>query len=486
MSSLHPKFPLKAKAKAKATALAAMMILSGCAVLGPDYTPPEQAVPATWSQAGADSGQGTQDLSQWWIALGDPALTDLINQALADSPDLQKARAKLREARARRALAEAAFQPVLSASGSASRSKSSKETGGGATRNLFSAGLDASWEADVFGGMRRGEEAAQADLEAVRASLHDTQVSLAAEVALNYVSLRAYQQRLAIARASEASQAETLQLTDWRAQAGLTTVLDVDQARSSLEQTRARIPTLETGLAEARHRLAILQGRPPGSLDERLAGVADIPAIPDRVVLGIPADTLRQRPDVRAAERSLAAETARIGVAEAKRHPGFTLDGSLGLEALTLGGLTGGNALAGSLLARVTGTLLDGGRLAQQVEIQNAVQAHALASYRATALTALEEVENALVSLSRGRQRQASLRKAEAAAASAAELARQQYQAGLVDFQNVLSSQRTLLDTRDSLKSSQADTAGALVQLYKALGGGWAHTPDSPDSSSRP
>ena len=481
MSNRRPDVPVRTFA----AGLAVLMLLGGCTTLGPDYAPPEQAIPTTWSQAGAGMTQATQDLSKWWTGLQDPMLTDLITQALADSPDLQKAQAKLRESRARRALAGAGKQPTLTASGSASRNKSSKETSSGVTRNLFSVGLDASWEADVFGGIQRGVEAAQADLEATQASLHDTQVSLAAEVALNYVNLRAYQQRLAIARASEASQAETLQLTDWRAQAGLTTSLDVDQARTSLEQTRAQIPVLETGLVEARHRLAILLGQAPGKLDERLSGAGDIPAIPDRVMVGIPADTLRQRPDVQAAERSLAAETARIGVAEAKRYPSFTLGGSLGLEALTLGGLTGGNALAGSLLANVAGTLFDGGRLEQQVEIQNAVQAQALATYRATVLTALEDVENALVSLSNGRQRQASLRNAEAAAASAADLARQQYQAGLVDFQSVLTSQRTLLDVRDSLKSSQADTATALVQLYKALGGGWSNTSDSPDSSSR-
>lgn len=481
MSNRRPDFP----AKSFAAGLAVLMLLGGCTTLGPDYTPPEQALPTTWSQAGAGTTQGTQDLSQWWTGLQDPMLTDLVAQALADSPDLQKAQAKLREARARRSLAGAGSQPTLTASGSASRNKSSKETGSGVTRNLFSVGLDASWEADVFGGIRRGEEAAQADLEATQASLHDTQVSLVAEVALNYVNLRAYQQRLAIVRASEASQVETLQLTDWRAQAGLTTSLDVDQARTSLEQTRAQIPVLETGLAEARHRLAILLGRAPGSLNARLFSAGDIPAIPDQVVVGIPADTLRQRPDVQAAERSLAAETARIGVAEANRYPSFTLGGSLGLEALTLSGLTGGNTLAGSLLASVAGTLFDGGRLEQQVEIQNAVQAQALATYRATVLTALEEVENALVSLANGRQRQASLLSAEAAAASAADLAHQQYQAGLVDFQSVLTSQRTLLDVRDSLKSSQADTATALVQLYKALGGGWSNKHDSPDSSSR-
>ena len=468
-----------------AAALAAMAVLAGCTTLGPDYAPPAQALPVAWSQVSKTALPDADDLSHWWTRLGDPLLSELVTRALADSPTLHQAQAKLRQARARLALAGAGQQPTLTASGSASRNRSSEEAGSGATRSLYSIGLDASWEADVFGGIRRTQEAAQADMEASLASLHGTRVSLAAEVALNYLSLRASQQRLEIARASVASQAETLQLTDWRAQAGLTTALDVDQARASLEQTRARLPLLEAGVHEAGHRLAILLGQAPGSQDERLAAVQDLPALPQRVAVGIPADTLRQRPDVRAAERSLAAETARIGVAEAQRFPGITLGASLGLEALTPAGLAR-DALAASLLARVTGTLFDGGRLEGQVEIQRAVQAQALAAYRSSVLTALEEVENALVALAREHQRQARLASAEGATASAAQLARQQYLAGLVDFQSVLSSQRTLLDLRDSLKSSQADGASALVRLYKALGGGWSPLADSPNPSSEP
>jgi len=189
----------------------------------------------------------------------------------------------------------------------------------------------------VFGGLRRSEEAAQADLEASEASLHDVQVSLVAEVALNYVELRSFQARLDIAKANAASQTETLQLTQWRAQAGLTSALDVEQARANLEQTRAQIPTLETGRTEAEHRLEILLGQRPGTLTNTLADSIGLPHLPARVTVGIPADTLRQRPDVRTAERKLAAETARIGVAEAERYPNFSLSGSLGLEAYGLG-----------------------------------------------------------------------------------------------------------------------------------------------------
>lgn len=464
--------------------------LSGCGLMGPDYRPALPWVPAAWSRA-ATATQAPQTaasapseetarhpaLAAWWTHLGDPLLVELVDQALAGSADLAAARARLRQARARRALAGAEFYPTVTATGAASRAGSSEQAGAGATGNLFSAGFDASWEPDLFGATRRGAEAAQADLEATQASLDASRVSLAAEVAVNYVELRAYQGRLAIARANAASQAETLRLTDWRAQAGLVTALDVAQASTQLDQTRAGIPTLETSLAEAKNRLAILTGQPPGSLEERLSGSGSIPAVPDGVLTGIPVDALRQRPDVRAAERTLAAETARIGVAEAQRYPNLGLSGYLGLESLTLGGLTGGNALAGSLLASLTGTLFDGGRLQLGVEIQHAVQAQALAAYESAVLTALEDVENALAALDNGRRRGQTLGRAAQSAAAAEQLARQQYAAGLVDFETVLTTQRTLLTVQDHLKSSESDTATALIQLYKALGGGWGDEP---------
>jgi NodT family efflux transporter outer membrane factor (OMF) lipoprotein len=358
--------------------------------------------------------------------------------------------------------------------------KASGESGGGGTANRFSAGFDASWELDVFGGLRRGVEAAEADLEASEASLRDTQVSLAAEVALDYVELRAFQAALDIARANAVSQAETLQLTQWRAQAGLTSTLDVEQARANLEQTRAQIPSLETSRAEAEQRLAILLGQPPGALAGRLANPSGIPRLPARVTVGIPAEALRQRPDVRVAERKLAAETARIGVAEAQAYPNFSLSGSLGLEALTIGALSSGNAVARSVLGSVAAPIFDAGRIRQQVNIQTAVQEQALISYEATVLNALAEVENALAALANTRQRQENLRDAVQAARLAARLARYRYSAGLIDFQTVLDTERTVLTVEDKLTLSEADGVKALIQLYKALGGGWSPAPANP------
>ncbi|MDZ7583846.1 MAG: efflux transporter outer membrane subunit [Thiobacillus sp.] len=460
--------------------------LSGCAAVGPDYVPPATGVPAGWARLDPAAqpvahAAASGDLGQWWQSLNDPLLSELIAEALQASPDLRSAQAKLRESRARRTATAAGQYPGVTASGSASRNRSSGEAGSGATRNFFSAGFDASWELDVFGGVRRSVEAAEADLASTEASLENTRVSLAAEVALNYVGVRALQNRLGIARANLASQSETLQLTDWRAQAGLVSSQDVEQARSNREQTGAQVPTLETSLAEAEHTLDILLGRPPGTLHARLTAANGLPAVPDRIAVGIPADTLRQRPDVRAAERRLAAETARVGVAAAARYPSFNLSGSIGLDALTIGALGNSGAAASSLFAGISGPIFNAGRLRAQVEIQDAVREQVQVTYEQTVLTALQEVENALVSLARNREREQALTHAAEAARNAAQMAQQRYRSGLVDFQSVLDTERNVLSIEDSLASSRADGVLALIRLYKALGGGW-----SPQAATRP
>lgn len=455
------------------------LCMAGCVSVGPDYVPPPAEAPAQWSRWGATGAPelraaAPKDLSQWWYGLHDALLSDLIGQALRASPDLRSAQARLREARARLVVAGAARFPGVDVSASASRSHAGGTAGSGGTRNFFSAGFDAGWELDVFGGVRRGVEAARADVEASAASLDDTRVSLAAEVALDYVQVRALQIRLGIARDNLASQTETLQLTEWRAQAGLASSQDVEQARSNREQTRAQIPVLETTLAETEHSLDILLGEPPGTLRGRLAMQAALPAVPAQIAVGIPADTLRRRPDVRAAERRLAAETARVGVAEAARYPSFALSGSIGVEALTLGGLGESGAGTSSLLASITAPIFHAGRLRAQVDIQDAVREQAEVAYRQTVLAALQEVESALVALTRSREREQALTIAAASARSAAELARDRYSVGLIDFQSVLDTERNVLAVEDNLASTRADTVLALIRLYKALGGGWS------------
>jgi NodT family efflux transporter outer membrane factor (OMF) lipoprotein len=462
LSARHARLPL----------LVATIVLGGCAAVGPDYVAPSTpSLPATWSGATAAASASALELSVWWEQMGDPVLSDLVVQAMQGNADLRRAQARLEQVRALRDVASAQRAPSVSAGVSGSASRTSNTPG---TVRSSNAGFDASWEIDVFGGKRRALEAAQADLQSTAATLEATRVSLAAEVARNYVDLRVAQKRLAIARSNLASQSETLQLTEWRAQAGLVGSLDVEQARANREQTRAQIPTLQTGIAEAQHRLGVLLGVAPAALQDRLDPAASVPQAPEQIAAGIPADVLRQRPDVRAAERTLAAETARVGQAEAARYPSFSLSGSIGLEALSFDGLTNGATHTRSLLASITGPVFDAGRLRRQADAQRAVAAGAQASYESTVLTALEEVENALVDIRNTRTRRAALGAALEAARNAALLARNRYTGGLIDFQTVLDTERTVLALEDSLATSEGDSVLAVVQLYKALGGGWS------------
>jgi len=448
-------------------------LMTSCAMVGPDYIRPETDIPERWVHAHDYNATPTQGLSEWWLKFDDAILGQLVKEALEASPDLRLAQAKLVEARARRDLAGGNRFPTVTASLSGSRSRSSAKAGSGVTSNMFNAGFDASWEPDVFGGVRRGIEAAEAVAAASQADLQNVQVTLVAEVVLNYVELRSFQNRLVIARSNLAAQSETLQITEWREQAGLVTALEVEQARANVEQTRAGIPVLNSNLIEVKNRLAILLGKHPAALNAKLDEAARLPAVPNQVAIGIPADTLRQRPDVRAAEQRLIAETARIGQQVAELYPGFNLGGTFGWKALTLGTLGSAGTIASSLIGSVTQTVFDAGRIRNQISVQNAVQEQALVSYEKTVLTALEDVENALASYANNRERQKALRVAAISSRNAAELARLRFESGLVDFRTVLDTERTRLSTEDSLASSEAEGLTSLISLYKALGGGW-------------
>lgn len=470
----------------KLAGVALALLLAGCAV-GPDYRTPEVSVPAAWHSAmkgGLKSvSPEAAQLAQWWNGLDDPQLSRLIEQATANNLDLKQAQARLREARARRGISAADRFPTLNAGASANRSRSSEEMGfgGGNVSETWSAQFDASWELDVFGGKRRALESATANLEASQEDLRDVQVSLLAEVALNYVEVRAYQARLAIAQSNLATQSETWQIARWRYEAGLTTQLDEDQARLNLEQTRAQLPTLQTGLEQSKNRLAVLLGRKPGELAE-LETAAAIPQTPAEVAVGIPADTLRQRPDLRRAERQLAAATAQVGVATAALYPNFSLSGTLGLQALSSTNLLQSSARMFSVVANAGWVLFDAGRIRQNIEVQNALQEQALIRYESAVLGALRDVENALVAYAEEQNRRVALANAVQAAQSAAGLAASQYAAGLIDFQAVLDTQRSLLNLQDQLSQSDAAILSNLARLYKTLGGGW--TTESPGDKS--
>jgi NodT family efflux transporter outer membrane factor (OMF) lipoprotein len=455
------------------------LILSGCVSVGPDYTKVEPDAPIKWHTELA-GGLTTEDfqpetLACWWAALNDPKLESLVERAVKGNLDLKNARAKIREARALRGISRAGLFPTLDAGGSAIRSRSSENSGTGKEIKLYSAGFDAGWELDIFGRTRRAIEAAQADLEATHEELHDVLVSLLAEVALNYVEVRTYQSRLAVTEANIKSQKKTYELNRSRYQAGIIDDLAVQQSLYNLENTRSQIPTLQTGLEAAKNRLAVLLGKKPGEVHQELAEKKPIPMLPVTVAVGIPAETLRHRPDIRRAERNLAAQTARIGVATADLYPKFRLMGTIGLESISTGDFLESASRTWSIGPGISWNIFHGGAIRQNIKVQSALQEQALIQYESAVLKAQEEVENVLVAYAREQRRRESLARATDAAKRAVLLARDQYQAGLVDFSNVLIAQRSLLSFQDELAQSKGAVVSNLVRLYKALGGGWKY-----------
>jgi len=462
---------LRRRRRALAVAVPALL-LGACAAVGPDYVAPDSRAPVQWSSpldGGLDArAEPAKALAQWWTKLGDPLLSDLERRAVAGNPNLAKAKARLREARARRAISATAPYPTVDARGAGTRSGS-----GGAPRDLYTTGLDARWELDLFGGKQRALEAAEADAQASEQDLRGTLVSLLAELALDYVDVRTFQSRLATAKANLRIQEETYHIAQWRYQAGLATELEVEQAHYNLLQTRALVPSLQIGLAQSANALAVLLGEPPGSLRDTLARPAPIPVTPLAVAVGVPADALRHRPDVRAAERRLAAQTARIGVATADLYPSLSLVGSIGLEALVPSALLNAAARTFSIGANAKWRAFDAGSIRANIAAQGALAAQALETYRAAVLTALRKVEDAMIAYARKQERRRALIEAAGAAERAVGLARDRYRSGLIDFQVVLDSQRSLLSLQDSLAVSKGAVTSGLVRLYKALGGGW-------------
>lgn len=453
------------------------LILNGCVSVGPDYTKVEPDAPIKWHTELA-GGLTTKDfqpetLACWWAALNDPELESLVERAVKGNLDLKNARAKIREARALRGISRTGLFPTLDAGGSAIRSRGSENSGTGKEIKLYSARFDAGWELDIFGRTRRAIEAAQADLEATHEELHDVLVSLLAEVALNYVEVRSYQSRLAVTDANIKSQKETYELNRSRYQAGIIDDLVVQQSLYNLEHTRSIIPTLQTGLEAAKNRLAVLLGEKPGEIHQELAEKKPIPMLPVTVAVGIPAETLRHRPDIRRAERNLAAQTARIGVATAELYPKFRLMGTIGLESISTGDFLESASRTWSIGPGISWNIFHGGAIRQKIRVQSALQEQALIQYESAVLKAQEEVENVLVAYAKEQRRRESLARATDAAKRAVLLAMDQYQAGLVDFSNVLIAQRSLLSFQDELAQSKGSVVSNLVRLYKALGGGW-------------
>ena len=498
---------------------ASLGLLSLSCTVGPNYRAPDEAMPAAWGQAATPSATRPSVattrpvvITQWWATFNDPVLDALVVRAANANLDLRQARARVIEARASRAAAGTALFPSLDVNPSYQHTRVSQNGvagfggggggGGGVGVNpqpgaagsgaipggafpsefdLYQAGFDASWEIDVFGGTRRAIEAADADLAASVEQRRDVLVTVLAEVARNYVELRGLQRRLDTARANLAAQRETLDITRDRAKNGVTTQLDVTRAVALVETTAATLPTLEAAVRQSIDRLALLTGRAAADDDDFAAGLlrpAATPTAPAEVPVGLPSDLLRRRPDVRAAERELAAATARVGVVTADLFPRFSLTGAAGLQSLDAGNLLDWDSRFYSLGPSVRWNLFDAGRVRANIAIQDARVDRALAAYEKTVLTAVQETHTALVNYANEQTRRRSLREAADANRTSLDLARQQYRQGLVDFLAVLDAQRNLLASEDALAQSDQAVASDLVAIYKALGGGWeAETP---------
>lgn len=469
--------------------LVALASLAACSV-GPDYRPPSTAVlktPPAFPSLPADAVEA--DLARWWRGFDDAVLTGLVERGLAANLDIATAGARVEQARASLRAARGAQLPQVDVSTSVTRSVGRDESsfidpttgltiGTGGDTTVYRANLGAAWEADVFGGLRRNTEAARADAEAAAENLHFARLTVAADIGAAYLDARAAQARLAIARNNLASQGETVEIVGWRVQAGLVSSLDLEQARQLRAQTEANIGTLESAYANAVNRIAVLIGEAPGAVNALIAPTAPIPLPAAPAPGALPADIVSRRPDVRSSERALAAEVARIGVATADLYPALRLSGSFGGSGLSLGDLA--STSLGNLVAGISAPIFNGGQLRARVVGQRASADAAFATYRQSVLTAIEEVDNGYAALAAAQKREAALTAADEASRNATLYARSQYRAGLIDFQSLLESERSLFSSQDSRAAARADRARAYVQLYRALGGGWQAAPPAP------
>jgi outer membrane protein, multidrug efflux system len=459
-------------------------LLAGCAV-GPDYMPPKAETPEGWHNPPDPAlVPEAAAIREWWTVFNDPLLTQLVKDAIEDNRDLKVAVARVKEARAQLGVAVGEWFPQADAYGDVERSrKSDNALMAVGTNTTYSLGIASNWEIDVFGRISRSVESATAHYEASEEDRNDVLVSLCAEVARTYLAVRTLQTRLEASRGNIESQKQVVQLTQTRFKFGLATDLDVAQAQQVLATSESELPSLRKGITEAINTLAVLLGRPPGALTETLSAPAPIPMLPDQVAVGVPADLLRRRPDVRRVERELAAQTARIGVATADLYPQFTLSGSFGWAALASGDVFLKGSREWDLFPGVRWNVFDAGRIRNQIKVEDARTEQALLGYEQTILVALKEVENALNAYAEERLRVQSLEDAVTAAQRALYLATALYKEGLVDFQNVLDAQRSLFVLENLLAEGRGATAADLVDLYRALGGGWEEVPSPPNQA---
>ena len=476
-----------------ALACGAALSLSGCKV-GPDYKgPPEMESPADFGAVPTSAvpdvksvpAPGDVELAAWWKQFGDPQLDSLIEKSLVGNLDLQLAQARVKEARAARGIVVADWFPAVGAGGTYSRSRSSDNIGfigpnpSGGT-DLYTAGFDASWEIDFWGKTARGVEAADAIIAQSIENRRDVMISLLAEVASNYVTLRGQQERLSVTERAVKAQEDSLRLTESRFRAGLVGELDVSQAKAQLENRTAQLYPIKTEIERAINRLSVLLGKPPRTFAEELSPRKKLPVAPAVVNVGIPSELLKRRPDIRAAERALASQTARIGVATADLYPSFSITAAFGLQSNQFGSWFNMSSRYWNVVPGVSWPVLDWGKIRSNIQVADARAEQAMIVYEQVVLASFENVESSLLQMVSEQQRYGALTRSVEASARAVQLAEDLYQTGNVDFRTVLDNQLILFTAEDNAVISQTLTLTSMIGLYKSLGGGWEYMEKDP------
>lgn len=457
-------------------ALVSLVLASCQTMVGPDYMGPGGTrVPDAWTRSALHDLRGGSSLVGWWKGFHDPALNTLIERAREANPDLKLALAGISEARAQRGIARSQGLPQAEADAVYTRQRRSENLGGPVPDNpssLYSTGFDAGWEIDLFGGIRRSVEAAEANVAAREEAYRDALVTLFAEVALNYVDYRTLEERIAVARRNIDAQQGSVDLTQGRLDAGLVPKIDVTQAETNISLSRASVPLLQAQLDASRNRLATLTGGFPASVQSILARGRGIPVPSAGYAAGLPADLLRSRPDIRQAERELAAQVARIGVAEAQLYPRLTLFGDFHLQSNSSGNLFDSSSRAYSFGPSFRWAIFSAGRIRNEIAAEESRALQALAAYESSVLAAVEEVETSMSAILNERDRLANLNRAVASSRETVALIKDNYENGLVSFQNVLDAERTKFDAEDEETLSRGQVSRFYISLYKALGGG--------------
>jgi NodT family efflux transporter outer membrane factor (OMF) lipoprotein len=478
----------------KRAAVLCCAVLAGCTV-GPDYKKREVPTPPAFAQPPGQQRMiystpvaVSADLSQWWTKFNDAELHGLVARALAGNPDIESAASRVREARQQEIIAGAAGLPQVNASANAAHVHSGSDIlqklgssngtaapaqNGATDIKLYTLGFDASWEIDVFGGVRRSIEAAQDNSDAALWQMRDGEVSLSAEAANDYFTLRSTQARIAVLESEVKSQQDVLALTAARRKAGFVTQLDVNQQESLVSSTLEQIPELEAQQRAMQDALAVLVGVTPGELDAELAPVRAMAPVPAQLPIGLPSELLRRRPDVRAAERKLAAATAQIGVATSDLYPKFDLLAGISVASNHFSNLFSGASLGEFGLGSIMWPIFKGGEITANINAKNEEAQQAYDAYKKSVLVAIQDTDDALARFIKEQSRYQMLERDVATSASSAHLAREQYRIGLVTYVNVLTAQSTLLSARDQLEQSRLALATDTVSLFKALGGGW-------------